>query len=270
MVDGLASIVWVSRPVFLFRVVVLRNTGLLMNLWIVLVYGLDCRYDREVKKRGKGSLARSSRERSCSTASGDPNNNNAPMTPVTSASSPASSPGTFHLAIPPSHLFGGHIPDDRDGFPAIPFDPRQPQHNSYGPEHQSFHKTEMLNRGCFSPGFTGEISRYADSVGVHQKPRDQDMESISSQPGPWNRVYDTFGQPKGVPSSNAISNFQLLPYMPLCSSCQTNPSIHLYPGSIVWLHPPSPQYPPPEYETPGDEGAYSIMFPMVPIDPIGR
>lgn len=241
-----------------------------MDLCTVLVYGLDCKYDREVKKRGKGSLARSSRERSCSAVSGGPNINNAPMTPVTSTSSPASSPGTFHLAIPPSHLFGGHIPDDRDDLPVNTFGPRQPQHNAYGQEHQSFHKTETVNRGSFSPGFTGEISRYADPASAPQKPRDQAMESIPSEPGPWNRVYDTFGQPKGVPSSDDISNFQLLPYMPLCSSCHTNPSVHLYPGSIIWLHPPSPHYASPEYGTPGEEGAYSIMFPMIPIDPIGR
>lgn len=237
------------------------------------MYGLDCKYDREVRKRGKGSLARSSRERSCPGVSGRPNADNAPMTPVTSTCSPASSPGFFHLAIPPSHLFGGQVTEPEDDFAAVPFGPRQPQPNTYGPEnHPSFHKAETMNRGSFTSGFTLGVSRDADSTIIHQKPCDQALESTSSL---WNRAYGAFAQPKGVPSSNPLStlqgNFQSVAYMPLCSSCQTNISTQLYPGPIMWLPPPSHHYPPPEYGSLlAEEGVYSTMFPTISIDPVGR
>lgn len=255
-----------------------------MDLWDVLVYGLDCKYDREVRKRGKGSLARSSRERSCSRISGRTNIDNAPTTPVTSTCSPASSPGIFHLAIPPSHLFGGgHVTECEDGFAVIPFVPsRQPQHNTYGPEHQStiHHKAgterdaETVGRGSFSSGLTGGIGRAVGPASVHQKPRDQALEA-TSQPEPWDRFYGAFGQHKGLSSSNPLSipqgNYQSLPYMPLCSSCQTNLSMPPYPGQIMWLQPPSPHYAPPEYGVLlGEEGFYSSMFPAISIDLIGR
>lgn len=240
-----------------------------MDLGTVSVYGLDCRYDREVKKRGKGSLAKSSRERSCSTASGQADIDSAPMTPATSASSPESSPGAFHLAIPPSHLFGGHVPEGEDGFAArVPFGPRQLQHNAYEPDY-SFYKTETVNRGSFSSDFRGGISRGDNSIGVQQSPCDQALEPTSSQP--WSRAYGAFGEPKDVPYSNFIpvpqGNFQLLPYIPLCPNYHTTPPAQLYPGLINWL-PPSPDCAPPEYgmAIPGEEGAYSLMFPTIPID----
>lgn len=253
------------------------------------MYGLDCKYDREVRKRGKGSLARSSRERSCSGISGRTNTDNAPTTPVTSTCSPASSPGIFHLAIPPSHLFGGgHVTECEDGFAVVPFGPsRQPQHNTYGPEHQStiHHKAgterdaETVDRGSFSSSLTGGIGRAVGPASVHQRPRDRALES-TSQPEPWDRVYGAFGlglgqHNKGVPSPNPLStpqgDFQSVPYMPLCSSCHTNLSMPPYPPQIMWLPSPSPHYAPPEYSVLlGEEGFYSSMFPTISIDLLGR
>lgn len=253
---------WVSTLCF-------RALDLLINLRIVLVYGLDCRYERERKKRGKGSLTNSSKE-NCAASSeifSRQNTNNAPMTPVTAKTSPASSPCTFHLSIPPSHLFNGNVPEVKEclpeGFMPIPSCSR-PSQNS-----------ESQNQFCkIGPGSTRRAY-----LSVLTDQNHCDAQSISTQSSchrapestcyasqSWSRGYDAVDQPKIPLSPNTISmppeDYQLLPYMPICASCQTNPSVRLYPGSIVWLpSPPSPYYAPTECGAvlEGEAGTYCFV-----------
>lgn len=219
------------------------------------MYALDCKYDRERKKRGKGSLANASKG-NCAASSEDfdrTDGSSAPITPVTTKTSPASSPCTFHLSIPPSHLFNGGIPEEKDRFSTdFPSSLRPPQHAV--PQNDYSCKIEPgTTRGSFSSVFMDGSSRDVQSVDTTPSPCYQTPEPTCYASQLWNRVYDTFEQPRALSSPDIVStpeNYQILPYMPLCAGCQCNSSVRLYPGSVIWLpSPPPPHYAPTKYGT---------------------
>lgn len=206
----------------------------------ILVYGLECKYDRQQKKRGKGSLANSAKENSATSpeALGQQSTSNTPITPVTTTNSPVSSPGSFHFSIPPSHLFGGGILDNKDGlqpeFPCIPSQPSpQPQQEiPCKAEQESFNSP-------FSESFTDERSQSEDPTDTIPRPCFQAPESACYAYQIWNRGSDAFDPPRCPPSSNAYSippaNYEPLPFIPICANCQSSHSVRLYPGAVVWL-----------------------------------
>lgn len=198
-----------------------------------LVYGLECKYERRQKKRGKGSLRINSGENSST-------NPNEPMTPTTSANSPSSSPTAFHLSIPSAHLF---CPEDKDGyhneFVSVASSEQSSQHCTPEPPFSSLYKADPE-----TTVYTNGRSRGSGGLQQQHKHCFEIPEPISYAPQLLNRThpgpFDPAKCTTPTPPSNPVpmtppEGYQILPYMPLCANCHCNPSVRLYPGSILWL-----------------------------------
>lgn len=180
-----------------------------------VVFGLDCEYKREQKKRGKASNAFLSRQKQRPSISSSidgletPLRSPAMINTSSSSSSADSSAASSPNSLPPSPLFNIASDDDK-------LDPRL-----------QFIKSEN-SESYFSSNFFYHKSPEAPSAHFDDTPDSSFMLQ------PWgNRFADTYDPPTQHPSPTTTAPTS--PYVPLCASCHVNPSSRLYPASMFWL-----------------------------------
>ncbi|KAG0130680.1 hypothetical protein HOY82DRAFT_561875 [Tuber indicum] len=212
-----------------------------------LVFGLQCEYNREQKKRGKASVVSSAKQRRSSSTSLEgshrSSSNRIPTTPINTSIQvhDSSSSSRSPVSLPTSPLYH-HMstPGDRDCFQGdyvcMPSGTQSPQ--SRTSTHQQYFKQEPDSTLIsFASNCINEKGRN-DTMNSQQPPMFQAPDWAGSAYQPYYRGSDLFDPSKISPSSVLPINHQVLPYVPLCAGCQVNPALRLYPGSLLWL----PQY----------------------------